>query len=72
MCLFLHGFNETQNLKIEVNDLITEITLSENKMIEFPLDFHKVKSLKITDNEIKFDYFDILCEINRNLIYFEK
>ena len=72
LSLFLHGFNETQNLKIEVNGLITEITLSENKMIEFPVEFHKVRSLKITDNEIEFDYFDILNGINRNLIYFEK
>ena len=72
MSLFLHGFNETQNLKIEVNGLITEITLSENKMIEFPVEFDKVRSLKITDNEIEFDYFDILNGINRNLIYFEK
>jgi hypothetical protein len=61
-----------QNIKIEVNGLITEITLNDNKMIEFPLDIHKVKSLKITDNQIEFDYFDIFSEINRNLIYFEK
>ena len=43
-----------------------------NKMIEFPLDIHKVKSLKITDNQIEFDYFDIFSKINRNLIYLEK
>ena len=41
-------------------------------MIEFPVEFDKVRSLKITDNEIEFDYFDILSGINRNLIYFEK
>jgi hypothetical protein len=69
---YFYDFKETQNLKFEINDSIHELTLGDNKMIEFNICSYNVTNLKITDNNIKFDYSDTFKEISRNLISYDE
>ena len=41
-------------------------------MIEFNIHSHNVTNLKITDNNIKFDYSDTFKEISRNLVSYDE
>jgi hypothetical protein len=69
---YFYEFIETQNFKFEINESIYELTLGNNKMIEFNIRSHDVANLKITDNDVTFDYSNIIKEISRNLVSFDR
>lgn len=69
--LYVYDLKEPQKLKIDVDGLIIEYNIDENKIIELDTDSIKTKKLKIIDNDNEFDYTQVLQEIKRNLIYLE-
>jgi hypothetical protein len=66
---YFYDFVNEQNIKINVDGVIKEYQLNENKIIDFELDSSLVKTIYVTDNDDEYDFTTIFKEIDRNLIY---
>ena len=67
--LYVYDLKEEQNFKIQIDDIIYENVVTENKIIEIEIDSTTVNTIKITDNQGEYNYSNIFNDINRNLIY---
>jgi len=66
---YFYDIKETQNLIFNIDGVIFERDIKENKIFEFDLDSNKVKNFKLIDNNGEYDYTTVYKEISRNLIY---
>jgi len=66
---YFYDIKETQNLIFNIDGVIFERVIKENKIFEFDLDSNKVKNFKLIDNNGEYDYSTVYKEISRNLIY---
>jgi len=66
---YFYDIKETQNLIFNIDGVIFERVIKENKIFEFDLDSNKVKNFKLIDNNGEYDYTTVYKEISRNLIY---
>ena len=66
---YFYDIKETQNLIFNIDGVIFERDIKENKIFEFDLDSNQVKNVKLIDNNGEYDYSTVYKEIDRNLIY---
>ena len=66
---YFYDFSEQQNIKINVDGIIKEYQLNQNKIVDFGLDSLKVQKISLMDNDGEYDYSNTFKEIDRNLVY---
>ena len=69
LSFYFFDIKETQNLIFNIDGVIFERDIKENKIFEFDLDSNQVKNVKLIDNNGEYDYSTVYKEIDRNLIY---
>jgi hypothetical protein len=67
--IYVYDIKQEQNFKIEIDGIVYEKVLNDNKIIEIEVDSTMVKNIKITDNQGDYDYSSIFNDIDRNVIY---
>jgi len=70
--LYFYDLKKYQEIKLEIDNIITFLKINENKLIEIEIDSLSVKKIIINDSDGAFDYSKIFSEINRNIIYMGK
>jgi hypothetical protein len=67
--VYIYDLKEEQNFSFEIDGMIRDIKISQNKIVEFDIESTTIKNFKIIDNQGVFDYSKVYKEIDRNIIY---